>query len=81
MSELLDSAKESIYILDWWLSPEVYLRRPPSDFPEYRLDRLLKKKAEQGVKVYIGIYKEVTQTMNMSSKHTKVRDCVAIRQD
>ncbi|KAG8946540.1 hypothetical protein FRC04_011598 [Tulasnella sp. 424] len=71
VSEILDSAKECIFILDWWLSPELYLRRPPADFPQFRLDRLLKRKAEQGVKVYICVYKEITQTMNMSSNHTK----------
>jgi phospholipase D1/2 len=48
-------------ILDWWLSPELYLRRPPAQYPEYRLDRLLKRKAEEGVKIYICVYKEVTQ--------------------
>lgn len=73
VSELIDSAQENIFILDWWLTPELYLRRPPSDFPEWRLDRLLKRKAEQGVKIYVIVYKEVTQTMNMSSRHTKVR--------
>ncbi|KIJ51188.1 hypothetical protein M422DRAFT_203211 [Sphaerobolus stellatus SS14] len=71
VSELLDSAKECIMILDWWLTPELYLRRPPAYHPEWRLDRLLKKKAEQGVKIYIVVYKEVTQTMSMSSHHTK----------
>lgn len=33
---------------------------------------MLRRKAEQGVKVYVIVYKEVTQTMNMSSHHTKV---------
>ncbi|KAG9029137.1 hypothetical protein FRB95_005641 [Tulasnella sp. JGI-2019a] len=71
VSEIIAAAQRSIFILDWWLTPELFLRRPPSDFPEWRLDRLLKRKAEQGVKVYIVVYKEVTQTMNMSSNHTK----------
>ncbi|GAA5985829.1 hypothetical protein JCM5350_006905 [Sporobolomyces pararoseus] len=71
LSELLEKAKETIWILDWWLTPELYLRRPPAKHEDYRLDRLLKRKAEQGVKVYIMIYKEVTQTMTMSSAHTK----------
>ncbi|QRV95777.1 phospholipase [Ceratobasidium sp. AG-Ba] len=71
MSEILDSAQECIFILDWWLSPELYLRRPPADNYEWRLDRLLQRKAQQGVKVYVIVYKEVTQTMSMSSKHTK----------
>ncbi|KAF9002203.1 phospholipase D [Cyathus striatus] len=71
LSEMLENAKEAIFILDWWLTPELYLRRPPAHFPEWRLDRILKRKAEQGVKIHVIVYKEVTQTMSMSSKHTK----------
>ena len=59
VSELIERATESIFILDWWLSPEIFLRRPPSQYPDYRLDRLLAKKAEQGVKVHVIVYKEV----------------------
>ena len=44
---------------DWWLTPELYLRRPPACHPEWRLDRVLKRKAEQGVKIYVIVYKEV----------------------
>lgn len=50
---------------------ELYLRRPPALFPEFRVDRILKRAAERGVKVYVIVYKEVTQTMTMSSAHTK----------
>jgi phospholipase D1/2 len=46
-------------IKDWWLTPELYLRRPPACHPEWRLDRVLKRKAEQGVKIYVIVYKEV----------------------
>lgn len=58
-------------IMDWWLSPELYLRRPPAQFEEYRLDRLLLRKAEEGVQIRVIVYKEVTQTMTLSSAHTK----------
>lgn len=53
------AAEESIYILDWWLSPELYLRRPPSANERYRLDNMLKAAAERGVSVRIVVYKEV----------------------
>jgi phospholipase D1/2 len=46
-------------VKDWWLTPELYLRRPPAAHPEWRLDRLLKRKAQQGVKIYVVVYKEV----------------------
>lgn len=71
VSEMIDSAQEAIFILDWWLTPELYLRRPPAHHPEWRLDKLLQRKAQQGVKIHVVVYKEVTQTMSMSSKHTK----------
>ena len=49
----------------------MYLHRPPAKYPEWRLDRVLKRKAEEGVKIYVIVYKEVVQTMTMSSHHTK----------
>ena len=52
------SAKEEIYIADWWLCPELYLKRPTNDI-QYRLDKILLKKANEGVKVYILLFKEV----------------------
>lgn len=46
-----------------WVSPEVYLRRPPSENEKYRLDRMLLAAAERGVKVNIIVFKEVPQFM------------------
>lgn len=71
LSEILDKAQSHVFILDWWLTPELYLRRPAHLFESYRLDRILKRKAEQGVRIFIVVYKEVTQTMTMSSSWTK----------
>ncbi|EEP79989.1 hypothetical protein UREG_04831 [Uncinocarpus reesii 1704] len=71
VSRALETAKESIWILDWWLSPELYLRRPPAKNEQYRLDRMLQAAAQRGVKVNIIVYKEVTQALSLSSSHTK----------
>ncbi|KAJ2691788.1 hypothetical protein H4R19_006287, partial [Coemansia spiralis] len=71
VSEALDNATDCIYISDWWLSPEVHLRRPPALHEEYRLDRLLKRKAEEGVKIYVTVYKEVTVSLTINSAYTK----------
>ncbi|KZP14182.1 hypothetical protein FIBSPDRAFT_668725, partial [Athelia psychrophila] len=54
------------------ISPEVYLRRPPAHHPEWRLDRLLKRKAEAGVEIYVVVYKEVPPMVPSNSHHTKV---------
>lgn len=61
VAEMLDRATETIYIADWWLSPELYLKRPPFYNQEWRLDHILKRKAEQGVKIYVCVYKEVSR--------------------
>ncbi|KAI8979120.1 hypothetical protein BDF20DRAFT_905927 [Mycotypha africana] len=71
VSVALDNAKESIYIHDWWLSPELFLRRPAAQNLEWRLDRVLKRKADQGVKIYIVIYKEVAMALPLFSHQTK----------
>lgn len=71
MSIALEQAKESIYICDWWLSPELFLRRPPYHKQEYRLDQILKRKAEAGVKIYVIVYKEVEAALTCNSLHTK----------
>ncbi|KAJ1848854.1 hypothetical protein LPJ73_003868, partial [Coemansia sp. RSA 2703] len=71
VSEALEKATDCIYIEDWWLSPELHLRRPYHLNEEYRLDRLLKRKAEEGVKIYIVVYKEVTVSLTINSAYTK----------
>ncbi|KAJ2128588.1 hypothetical protein GGF48_002792, partial [Coemansia sp. RSA 921] len=71
VSEALENATDCIYIGDWWLSPEVHLRRPPALNEEYRLDRLLKRKAEEGIKIYVAVYKEVTVSLTINSAYTK----------
>ncbi|TKA62846.1 hypothetical protein B0A55_11011, partial [Friedmanniomyces simplex] len=71
VSVALERAKETIYIADWWLSPELFLRRPPAFNPEWRLDTVLKRAAERGVKVYVIVYKEVEAAVSCNSIHTK----------
>ena len=71
VSVALEAAKEVIYIADWWLSPELFLRRPPYFNQEWRLDEVLKRRAEAGVKIYITVYKEVEQALTCNSAHTK----------
>jgi phospholipase D1/2 len=35
------------------------MRRPPYYNQEWRLDQILKRKAEEGVKIYVIVYREV----------------------
>lgn len=71
MSVALERAKETIYIEDWWLSPELFLRRPPAKNQEWRLDYTLKRAAERGVKIYVVVYREVEAALTCNSQHTK----------
>jgi phospholipase D1/2 len=47
------------------------LRRPPEENEDFRLDRLLLRKAKEGVKIYIVIYKEMSVALTIDSVHTK----------
>ncbi|KAM7536021.1 hypothetical protein Aperf_G00000096534 [Anoplocephala perfoliata] len=65
----IEGAKCEIFITDWWLSPEIFLKRPNGG-DAWRLDNLLKKKAEEGVRICIMVYREVPQALTINSKHT-----------
>jgi phospholipase D1/2 len=66
----LNNAQEEIFIADWWLSPELFLKRPTIDL-QYRLDKILLKKATQGVRIYILLYKEVSLAVHLMSSRAK----------
>nr|XP_055223196.1 phospholipase D2 isoform X4 [Gorilla gorilla gorilla] len=63
-------AQEEIFITDWWLSPEVYLKRPAHS-DDWRLDIMLKRKAEEGVRVSILLFKEVELALGINSGYSK----------
>lgn len=71
VSVALEKAKETIYIADWWLSPELFMRRPPYYNQEWRLDKILKRRAEAGVKIFVIVYREVEAAITCDSEHTK----------
>lgn len=45
VADALEHAKEEIFIADWWLSPEIFMKRPPVDGLYWRLDKILQRKA------------------------------------
>ncbi|GAA5854566.1 hypothetical protein JCM8547_004887 [Rhodosporidiobolus lusitaniae] len=74
LSRAIALAKHKIYIHDWWLSPELYLRRPAIDNEKWRLDRLLQRKAREGVQIFVIVYKEVSNDFTpVESAYTKAR--------
>eukprot|EP01103_Thecamoeba_quadrilineata_P015386 TRINITY_DN4848_c0_g1_i2.p1 TRINITY_DN4848_c0_g1~~TRINITY_DN4848_c0_g1_i2.p1 ORF type:complete len:1104 (-),score=200.10 TRINITY_DN4848_c0_g1_i2:48-3359(-) len=65
-------AKETIFIADWFLSPETYLIRSETQPPliEHRLDNLLKKKADEGVRIFVLVWCE-TKVLHLNSSYVK----------
>lgn len=70
VSQAIQMAEQEIFITDWWLSPEIYLKRP-SFANQWRLDTMLQKKAEQGVRIFILLYKEFELGISINSVYTK----------
>ncbi|TGZ82764.1 phospholipase D [Ascodesmis nigricans] len=71
VSRAISMAKDVIYIHDWWLSPELYLRRPAAVSQKWRLDRLLQKKAQEGVKIFVIVYRNIGAAIPIDSSYTK----------
>ncbi|PIA89491.1 Phospholipase D1 [Cercospora beticola] len=71
VSRAIDNAKDFIYIHDWWLSPELYLRRPAAISQKWRLDRLLQRKAQEGVKIFVIVYRNIESAIPIDSEYTK----------
>eukprot|EP00250_Pteridium_aquilinum_P013724 c21534_g1_i1 orf=388-3765(+) len=69
----IEHAKSEIFITGWWLCPDLYMRRPFGENEQSRLDVLLQKKAEMGVKIYILLYKELALALKINSMYSKRR--------
>ncbi|KAL8707251.1 MAG: hypothetical protein Q9220_007694 [cf. Caloplaca sp. 1 TL-2023] len=71
VSRAISMAKDVIYIHDWWLTPELYMRRPAAISQKWRLDRLLQRKAREGVKVFVVMYRNINSAIPIDSEYTK----------
>ncbi|XP_046394345.1 phospholipase D1 [Ischnura elegans] len=72
VANALDAAREEIFIADWWLSPEIFLKRRARD-RHWQLHNILKRKAEEGVKIFVMLYKEVELALGINSYYSKQR--------
>uniref|UniRef100_A0A8C4I619 Phospholipase n=1 Tax=Dicentrarchus labrax TaxID=13489 RepID=A0A8C4I619_DICLA len=70
VADALEEAKEEIFITDW-LSPEIFLKRPVVEGNRWRLDCTLKRKAQQGVRIFVMLYKEVELALGINSGYSK----------
>ncbi|PRP76312.1 phospholipase D1 [Planoprotostelium fungivorum] len=71
IAEAMCAAKESIYITDWFMTPELFMKRDATATIEDRLDKILRRKAREGVKVYILLWKETSIAVKLNSAQTK----------
>ncbi|KAF2762475.1 phospholipase D [Pseudovirgaria hyperparasitica] len=71
VSRAISMARDVIYIHDWWLSPELYMRRPAAISQKWRLDRLLQRKAQEGVKVFVIMYRNINTAIPIDSEYSK----------
>ena len=71
VSRAISMAKDVIHIHDWWLSPELYMRRPAAISQKWRLDRLLQRKAQEGVKIFVIVYRNIESAIPIDSEYTK----------
>eukprot|EP01083_Nonionella_stella_P190805 706548_1 len=72
--DALDHAERVIYLCFWHLNDRIYLRRDGKEFHlKDRLDIVLQKKAQEGVQIYILLWREFlpTITLNNFSKEVK----------
>ncbi len=65
------SAKREILITDWQMNPHIFMKRPDTGVTslEWRLDTLLKRKADEGVRVYILLYWETKVALDVGSEY------------
>lgn len=66
VADATESAKTEILITDWQMNPYIFMKRPDTgvDSLKWRLDKMLLRKADEGVRVYILLYWETQIAMH-----------------
>ena len=71
VADAIEAASDEIFITDWQMNPHIFMKRPDTgvDSLYWRLDKILLRKADQGVKIYILLYWEskVVAEMDLGS--------------
>ena len=71
VADAIELAKLEIMIMDWQMNPEIFMKRSETgvDNLKWRLDNILLRKADQGVKVFILLYWEPKTFLDLGSDH------------
>ena len=69
VADAIVSADHEIFIMDWQMSPHIFMKRPDTGITssEWRLDKMLLRKADDGVRVYILLYWETNLSVELGS--------------
>lgn len=76
MAEVIEKAVSEVFITDWFFSPQVYMRRFDENGKiclklEDRLDEVLRRKANQGVRFYVLPWSETKIAIDLGSANVK----------
>eukprot|EP01094_Clydonella_sp_ATCC50884_P017157 TRINITY_DN2931_c1_g1_i1.p1 TRINITY_DN2931_c1_g1~~TRINITY_DN2931_c1_g1_i1.p1 ORF type:complete len:1082 (+),score=270.33 TRINITY_DN2931_c1_g1_i1:44-3247(+) len=76
-AEAMEAAKHQIFITDWFFTPELFLERTDKDgsiqlHSERRLDKILARKAEQGVEIFVLPWSETKLALGLNSANVKL---------
>ena len=75
LAEMIQKATKEIYITDWWMSPEVELKRPKEKYDEgWRLEELIMRKAEEGVMIYIQLFSSLGERSQLKLGAPRIED-------
>ena len=71
VADAIEAAEKEIMITDWQMNPEIFMKRPDTgvDSLYWRLDKMLLRKADAGVRVYILLYWEMKPFLDLGSEH------------
>ena len=56
VADAIEASREEVFITDWFFSPQLYLKRPIETSDEWRLDKLLQRKA---VSLYLLYFEDI----------------------
>lgn len=73
VADAIMSASHEILITDWQMNPHIFMKRPDMGLTtsEWRLDKMLLTKANDGVRVYILLYWETKAAMELGNVFVK----------
>lgn len=71
VADAIEAACDEILIAGWQMHPQIFMKRPEAGVNDlkWRLDKLLKKKANEGVMIYVLLYAEPIIGLTLGNKH------------